>query len=284
MLFLPVLLLTSSCTYTFYPAASDHVHPGAIVKVSNISGVLNETSGLEMIDDRFVTFNDSGGEPALYVFGRNDTEPSCVVLEGAENADWEDIAFDGLTFYVADIGNNFGRRDTLVIYMVGAEAIDNGAPATVNGRITFSFDEPVSRTLTGMYSHDCEAMFFFEDSLYLFSKDWVTRNTRVYVLPAEVGHYHLRARTSYPVDALITGADIDTLKREVVLVGYKQKAPLLIKYGFGDDPAIIESGGRVRRYPRLKGTQMEGVCYDDSGNIFITSEKRLYKQALYRAY
>jgi hypothetical protein len=281
---LPLLLMISSCTYTFYPATSGHPQPGSVVKVTTLSGVLHETSGLEIVDGSFVSFNDSGGEPALYTFDRNGDTPDTVLVEGAENVDWEDIAFDGSTIYIADIGNNFGRRDTLAIYMVSAEAIDGKAPANISGIITFSFDELVSTTLAGMYSHDCEAMFFYEDSLYLFSKDWVTRNTSVYKLPAEEGHYRLKSCNRYAVDALITGADIDPVRREVVLVGYKNRAPLLIRYGYTDDPAIIESGGKVRRYPRLKGTQMEGVCYDRSGNIFITSEKRLYKQALYRAY
>lgn len=60
--------------------------------------------------------------------------------------------------------------------------------------------------------------------------------------------------------------------------------PLLIRYSFDDDPAVIIHWGKARRFHGFAGTQMEVVCYDRSGNIIISSEKTVIGPALYRAF
>ncbi|MEX0986943.1 MAG: hypothetical protein WD052_05645 [Bacteroidales bacterium] len=281
---LPLALTAGSCTYNFYPASCDYPTTGPLKRITTLSDTLNETSGLASTGNGFVSFNDSGGEPALYTFTSNSSNLTKTIIQGATNVDWEDIAFDGTSFFIADVGNNFGTRDTLVIYKI--PALKPEGELSINGadKITFTYDEEKTVSSRGFYSHDCEAVLAYGDSLYLFAKDWVTLNTRVYVLPKTQGHYQVKSRVTYPVNALITGADIDIGKREVILSGYRYLFPVLIRYSFISDPAIIECGGRGRRYPSLSGTQVEGVCYDESGNIFVTSEKRVFKQALYRAY
>lgn len=280
-----LLFLTAyACTYTFYPVACDYPTSGKISKVTTLPNTLNETSSLEYQDGNFVTINDSGGEPALYFFSDSSSVLQKTLIRNATNADWEDIAYDGDYFYIADVGNNFGTRDTLVIYKIAAKNVQANQASEKVEYISFSYNEEVSRTEAGMYSHDCEAVFAYGDSLFLFSKDWVTLHTRVYVLPKTPGHYHVRSKITYPVKALITGADIDIVKDEVVLLGYRNMVPVIIRYSFDKVPSLITCGGKGRRYPRLAGTQMEGVCFDESGRIFITSEKRLYKQAIYRVY
>ncbi len=284
LLLFPIFPVMVSCTYNFYPAACEYPTSGPLRKTAELPDQINETSGLARNDGAFITFNDSGGEAALYRFSDSGSFLNKTSIPNAINADWEDITFDGSHYYVADVGNNFGSRDTLVIYKVKLEGTGT-SDFTENAEIiSFSYSDTASHTEKGWFSNDCEAIFFFNDSLYLFAKDWVTFSTRIYVLPSYPGHYVLSPRTAYQVNALITGADINLLLHEVVLVGYRWLMPVVIRYGFRDDPAYIECGGKARKYPRLAGTQVEAVCYDEAGNIFISSEKRLYKQALYRAY
>lgn len=282
---LPLLFAATSCTYTFYPTSCEYPVAVAMKKTASLSDSLIETSGLAFQDSLFISFNDSGGDPALYFFNDAGSVLQKTMVRNAVNADWEDITYGGGYYYVADVGNNFGTKDTLQIYKIPAAGA--GLPGFLDaaGVISFSYDEPVSRTGRGLYSHDCEALFVYGDSLYLFAKDWVHLETRVYVLPADAGHYRIKSKVAYPVNALITGADIDRSSKEVVLVGYNKKLiPVIIRYGFNEDPAVISCGGTARRFLRYAGTQMEGVCYDPAGRIFVTSEKRLYRQALYQAY
>ena len=283
LLILPLMAFFSSCTYTFYPAECAYPVTGFMKKTAVITDSLVETSGLVTSDSVFISFNDSGGEPALYYFNRDGNLLQKTVIQHATNADWEDIASDGSYFYIADVGNNFGSRDTLTIYKVPFSKLGEQDILSMAGRISFEYDEPVDKNDRGLYSHDCEAMFVFDDSLNLFAKNWVSHGTRVYVLPAQPGHYKLKARMTYPVEALITGADIDPERSEVVLVGYRRFMPVLIRYSYLDDPAFIECGGKGRIYPRWLGTQTEGVCFGPGDRIYVTSEKRLYKQALYLA-
>lgn len=283
-LFFMYIPLLSSCTYTFYQAAEPYPVSGAMRRVSVLPDTLNETSGLLEKDGAFFSFNDSQGEAAIFRVNSNSEMLNKTMLMNVTNADWEGIAMDEAFFYIADVGNNFGSRDTLVVYKIPAEEISLGSTEAYAERITFSYDEEVSRTSSGYYSHDCESIFSFGDSLYLFAKDWVTLGTRVYVLPKIPGHYKVQSRVSYPVNALITGADIDLEKREVVLIAYRNFIPIIIKYSYISDPSVIQGGGKARIYPMKIATQTEGICFDEEGNIYISAEKRIRKQALYRAY
>jgi hypothetical protein len=280
----PILSITVSCTYTFYSASCEYPVTGSVRKVTNISDTIKETSGIIWSDGSFHTFNDSGGDPSIYSFSDSCSYLRITRIENATNVDWEDVAYDGEHLYIADAGNNFGRRDTFVIYKFRAAELLYYSNIQNVFRITYSYNEELSRNPAGFSSHDCEAMVAYGDSLYLFAKDWVTLNTRVYALPQKVGHYEINSKVCYPVKALITGADINVADNEMILVGYRNAIPVIIRYKFGENPALIECGGKARRYPRWMGAQVEGVCYHGSGNIYITSEKSLYKQALYRVY
>ena len=89
-----------------------------VIKVDPISDSLIESSGLQMAGNYLWSFNDGGNSPTLY---RIDTLTNLilqrVILSGASNVDWEDIAFDGNYFYIGDFGNNLnGARTDLKIY------------------------------------------------------------------------------------------------------------------------------------------------------------------------
>lgn len=275
----------SSCSYTFYSAGCDYPVPGALHKLANLHPALNETSGIIEIDSLYYTFNDSGAEAEVFSFSEHSSIIQKTIISNATNIDWEAIAYDGDYFYLADVGNNFGTRDTLTIYKIPADGIKHRDPvSTASEIISFSYNEEVFKNSTGWYSHDCEAIFAYGDSLYLISKDWVGNSARIYTLPKEPGHYNIEHRNSYHVDALITGSDVNIETKEVAMVGYRNYVPVLIVYSFEEDPSLIKCGGKVRKYPLRIGAQVEAVCFDENGRIMITAEKQLYKQALYTTY
>ena len=82
-----------------------------------------ETSGLIFLNDKLITHNDSGNEPALFELDTVSGEITRkVIVRNATNVDWEDICFDDAYIYIGDIGNNSGSRTDLKIYRV---SIDN---------------------------------------------------------------------------------------------------------------------------------------------------------------
>ena len=249
---------------------------------------VNETSGLLYLDGKFWTFNDSGGEAALYCMDEDGRLLHKLVVENASNVDWEDVAGDSLWVYVADVGNNFASRDTLSIYRIPLEALrssvgNSGVSYTTHeGIIELSYSEKPEQTSRGWSSLDCEALLSWGDSLYLFSKNWVDQSTSVFVLPKDPGHYWLSSCTTYPARLLVTGADLDPVNNKVSLVGYRQYMPVVLSYGFSASPAVLDCGGRARIYPLRVGRQVEGICYDTKGKLYISSERSLKKQSLFR--
>jgi hypothetical protein len=278
-----LILPLSSCTYRFYPADCEMPLPGKLVQQNRLDTAVAETSGLIYLDGSFWTFNDSGGEAALY---RIDPESGSVIrktlISNALNVDWEDICMDEQYIYVADVGNNYAGRDTLVIFRILSDKLLSGAEEIEHeGFITLSFDEAPLRNRKGLSSLDCEALFAYRDSLYLFSKNWVDGSTSVFVVPSVPGHYRLTVRFSYKAKFLVTGADINRSAREVSLVGYRSYMPVVVRYSYEDDPAAVLCGGKARIYPLKAGRQVEGICYDSRGKLFISAERSLHKQALF---
>ena len=106
-----------SCTYniTTYTAP---------IKIDPISDSLAESSGLQMAGNSLWSFNDRGGTATLY---RIDTVANIllqrIILLGAQNTDWEDIAFDGTYFYIGDFGNNASGDRTDLTHIAAKTAI-----------------------------------------------------------------------------------------------------------------------------------------------------------------
>jgi hypothetical protein len=279
-----IALLFSSCTYRFFPAECDVPMPGRLVQQTRLDSTVEETSGLIYLDGSIWTFNDSGGEPALYrIDPNNGSVIRKTIISKALNVDWEDIAMDEHYIYVADVGNNYAGRDTVVIFRIDSGELLSGATEMDHaGIITLSYEEELARSNKGRSSLDCEALFAYRDSLYLFSKNWVDASTSVFVIPALPGHYNLKHSIRYEAKMLVTGADINSHTKEVSLVGYRSYMPVVITYTYDEDPALVDCGGKARIYPLRAGRQVEGICYDNKGSLFISAERSLQKQALFK--
>jgi len=276
--------LLPSCSYRFYPSDCDYPLPGNLHKRTTLDSALVENSGLLCMDSVIWTFNDSDGEAALFAVDVCDGSLiRKTIIRNAVNVDWEDITEDETHIFVADVGNNYASRDTLTIYRILRNQILSGDTEVLHdGIITVSFTGEVLRTKSGLSSHDCEALLAFGDSLYLFSKDWVGATTSVYVLPKYPGHYTLSPVITYMAGFQVTGADLFPGSRQVSLVGYRNFIPVILSYEFENSPAIIACGGKARLYPLKAWRQVEGICYDSVGRLWISSEMSLKKQTLFR--
>lgn len=276
--------LVSGCSYRFFSVGCEKPVPGKLVKYTELDLTVAETSGLLYLDGLIWTFNDSGGEAALYGFDQNSGNViRRTIIRNASNTDWEDIAEDDKYIYVADVGNNHADRDTVYIYRISKSGLLSGEPSINHeGIISLTFDEEVVQNSEGYSSHDCEAIFAYGDSLYLFSKNWVDASTSVFVIPKEPGFYRTQHKYRYEARILVTGADLFPGKNQVALVGYRNYHPIVITYGYNNDPGKIDCGGRARKYPFRKGRQVEGICYDPEGGIFISAERGVQKQTLFK--
>jgi hypothetical protein len=260
------------------------VGPELSGQVGSLDNMLYENSGLIRYDGKLWTINDSGGDAVLFAVDEATGKAlQAVRISNARNEDWESLAQDENHIYICDVGNNYGRREVLRIYRIAKDSIPGSGNAELSAEIiSFTYagrgeNNPLKRS-----PYDCEAVFALGDSLYLFSKDWEGYSTTLYTCSTGPGEYKLEPRISYPVDGLVTGADISPDSSFVVLCGYKDFIPLV--WVIRDFNTADYSHGRIFRfnYPSLTNLQTEGVAVISPERVYISCEKTEYPAALYR--
>ena len=272
-----------SCTYN----STSYTPP---LKADPINDTLVESSGLQWAGNTLWSFNDGGGAAAIY---RIDTLSNAILqrvyLQGASNIDWEDIAFDGLYFYIGDVGNNAnGARTDLTIYKFPLSAIpDYGSnpvitiPTSQISRIYFTYnDQPQPPLATGSNytAFDCEAMLVDDGKIHLFTKNWISLNSTHYVIPSvEPGTY-----TALPVEILetnylVTGADKAMGNNVVTLLGYQNTGTALhfmhLLSGYSGGYYFNGNKRRIDLPDVSVMGQAEGICFRNGYYGYISNEK-----------
>lgn len=141
-------------------------------KISELDTVLSEISGLTFLNDStLLAHNDSGNEPELFVLNLKGEIQKKIHVIGAKNRDWEDITSDGKNYvFLADFGNNNNRKKKFQIYRFSISDIlekDSILPS----EITYSYPDQVAFPPAEQDLHyDAEALAFYRDSLYVFTK------------------------------------------------------------------------------------------------------------------
>ena len=253
-----------------------------IKKYHKISRKVDETSGLIIFQDNFLTHNDSGGEPTLYKIDKNTGKViGRIIITNAKNRDWEDITQDENYIYVGDFGNNGGYRKDLCIYKIDKEEVKAQDDSVFAEKITFHYAEQDNFKRRSLkHNFDCEAMTVYGDEILLFSKNWKNQKTRLYKIPKEAGDYELKAFQRCDVNGLITGASYNKKWNTLCLIGYRDYRPfMVIDYNF---TGRLENSKRIGIKKR-RFSQTEGIFLDDDGIIYISSEKtKRFHQNIYR--
>jgi hypothetical protein len=180
---------------------------------------LTECSGLLNYNNRLWGQVDNGSASLYEMDSLTPAALDSVSISNAVNQDWEDLAASDSFIYIGDFGNNFGNRLNLHVLRIASSGFGTASSAIAD-TINFSYPDQVTFTSAlNNNSFDCEAFFYYHDSLHLFTKDWVTKWTKHYVIPAVPGIYSALLIDSMDAGGLITSADIvnDSL---IVLLGY----------------------------------------------------------------
>jgi hypothetical protein len=235
--------------------------------------IINETSGLEFYNNNFITHNDSGGEPSLYVFNEMGEVIETVGLNKnpdfeIENNDWEDITNDNEYLFVADTGNNFGNRDNLNIIRVS-----KGTDFMVDGIIKISYSDQESFFPRPKHKYDAEAIIVIEDKIALFSKDRESLNTDLYLVDKnQNGSQILTSEVSYDVDTLITGGDFDEDRNLLALVSYNSNGNQYLLLFENFELNNLENNTYKKFKIPLEQAQIEAVKIIDEKTFWVTSE------------
>ena len=224
------------------------------------------TSTLFFLDGRLWTCNDHG-QLRLYALDTLTGPVDSTVDLGVKVYDLEEVTQNDSCLYFGDFGDNRGVRKDLRILRLAKEDFRQGRYRF--DTIAFSYPDRASGTLARNF--DCEAFVVLGDSLYLFTKQWVSQGSTIYVLPATPGSYKARRSTTLDTRGLVTGACYLGDSRHLVLLGYT-----LILYPFvyivDDFEGWHMGNGRRVQLDIPLGTQAEGIASSDGRNFFLTNE------------
>lgn len=241
---------------------------------------IRETSGLLVLNDKIITHNDSGDDPKLYELNAGTGAIERVItISNASHIDWEDITMDDDYIYIGDIGNNNGNRTDLRIYKINKDDFESSETITAE-IINFSYEDQTDFTsLPNANNFDAEALTVFDDSLIIFTKNWLNFQTNVYQIPKTPGTHAATRISRGNVQGLITGATISSENPDLFfLSGYDASLiPFLIVIPENRAPGtdIFNNGfTKVSLENDLEeGSQVEGIFSYALNKLYISREK-----------
>lgn len=240
----------------------------------NVPAEVEETSGLVLYNNALFTHNDNSDVNLYALDSITGSVLQTLSITGSVNQDWEELAQDSDYFYIGDFGNNVsGNRVNLHILKINKQSLLSGNAEVGQINFTYSNQTDFSSQNNNATDFDCEAMVVSQDSIYLFTKQWVSKKTSVYVLPKTPGTYTAQFKTTYDVNGLITGATYLEDKKLIVLSGYSSLVSpfLYLLYDFKEHDFF--SGNK--RKVGMSGSsfhQVEGIATANGTDYFVTNE------------
>ena len=253
------------------------------ILIGDLPSALNENSGLIYWDDKLVTFNDSGGANKIYLIDTNGVNiVQEITISNAQNIDWEAIAQSSDSIYVGDFGNNAGSRQNLCIYGISKSDIlltTNNSVVGVKSQFNYA-DQVVFSGQYENHNYDCEAFFYHNDSLHLFTKNWGDLYTKHYVLPSSNQNvFSASVKDSLYVDGLITDASLDSINNRILLLGYKNNGSnfytsfVYLLFDYSANNYFSGNKRRIEIGSMLEVSQTEGISWSDSLTGYISAEE-----------
>lgn len=275
---------TSGCTdpqaTNYSPAATLNdgsciYNPGSVVPAATINlGIsLNETSGLIVWNNRLWTHNDSEDINIYALDTLNGDILQSYALTGTINNDWEEISQDDDYLYIGDFGNNAtGNRQDLKILRVSKISLLANSPEIDEIRFSYSDQTDFRDAGANNTDYDCEAFIISSDSIFLFTKQWISDKTSVYSLPKTPGTYIAEKKSTYDVEGLVTGSVYLEPERLIVLCGYSKLLEpfVLLLYDFNNSNFF--NGNRRKISVSLPYHQIEGIATNDGLKYYLTNE------------
>lgn len=238
---------------------------------------LKEVSGIALSQDQKTIWaiEDAGNKNVVYGLNRQGELVNDVLVENAENNDWEDITKDASgNIYIGDFGNNENDRQNLSILKLDLKS-DSQKSTKVIQTTKFHYEgqtefPPKKSNLL----YDCEAFVEKDGSFYLFTKNrskGFDGTFLVFQIPNKEGDFEakligkLKLEGGYS-DAAITSAAINS-KNEIVLLTHKN---IHVLSGF---TANDFNSAKIQKMPLNHNSQKEAVVFVDDKTLLIADEK-----------
>lgn len=246
------------------------------VRLGEISGIAPSRYS----DGIFWVHNDSGGEARLFAVDSSGRTLATVLLTGAANRDWEDIASATLGgeswLYVGDIGDNDRLRDAVTVYRVREPAV---ASAWRDSTMARTAESARFRYPDG--ARDCEALMVDarDGAVLLLEKNGTTCGVYRAAWPGDGGEAVLARIAVFRIPLelsflrLVTAADLHPNGRRVLVRTYTT----LFEYetAAGNPLQAVFDSTAARTLPTPGLTQSEAACYSRDGTDIVTTTEGL---------
>ncbi len=309
--FLPVLgalsALFTILALLAYPIHSHRQDPIPLTPIARVEHPpIDEMSGIaksRTYEGVFWVHNDSGDRPRIFAIrldgsvvcpapSQSDSDAHAqstplayegIQIEGATHIDWEDIAIDGDTLYIADMGNNFNTRRDLTLYVLKEPNPTTTTKTPILKRIPVAYPDQTEFPPKDRWHFDCEALFVYQGKLYVLTKhrpagqpNTAEPSTTLYRLDSEhTDRVNLLVKVdSHPnLGGWVTAAAMSPDERTLaVLCQAPEQSVWLFERPEAGDQFL--SKGKARQIKFQNGKQCEAIEWLDAHHVLIANEQR----------
>lgn len=237
---------------------------------------LSEVSGIAIDTTNNVIWmvNDSGNKPVLFGIDGSGKIARTIKIK-AKNRDWEDLTMDpDGNLYIGNFGNNSNDSKKLSILKIAADSLKKNSNTLVPEVIKFRYPDQKKYPPKKSKRHfDCEAFFFHNDSLYLFTKSRAPKSkgkTNLYTLPTEGGNYKAKFKSSFNTcdepQCWVTSADINSKGDKMAILTENS----VFVFSNLDSKDFFKT--KPKRYRFSYESQKESVAFKNDSTLFIADE------------
>lgn len=275
---LRTLIFSACILWSCNPKAQDAPKNDELKVEFSLPKKLKEVSGIALSKDKQTIWaiEDQGNKNRVYGLDMKGQQVADVLVENAENTDWEDITADTLgNIYIGDFGNNDNNRQDLAILKLD---LQNTGQKTTKAVQTTRFHYEGQTEFPPKKSnwlYDCEAFVEMNGNFYLFTKNrskGFDGTFLVFQVPNREGDFEakligkLKLNGKYS-DAAITSAAINSTKDKIVLLSHKN---IHVLSGFKADDF---NTAKIEKISLNHNSQKESVVFLNDKTLLIADEK-----------
>ncbi|KPE49711.1 hypothetical protein [Chryseobacterium indologenes] len=275
---LRILILSACILWSCNPKAQDTPKSDELKVEFSLPKKLKEVSGIALSKDKQTIWaiEDQGNKNMVYGLDMKGLQIADVLVENAENRDWEDITADTQgNLYIGDFGNNDNNRQDLAILKLD---LQNTGQKTAKAVQTTKFHYEGQTEFPPKKSnwlYDCEAFVEMNGNFYLFTKNrskGFDGTFLVFQVPNREGDFEAKLIGKLKLDgkysdAAITSAAISSTRDKIVLLTHKN---IHVLTGFKADDFSMS---KIQKIPLNHNSQKEAVVFLDDKTLLIADEK-----------
>jgi len=275
---LRIVILSAFLLGSCNPKSQDSVKSDELKVEFSLPKKLKEVSGITLSKDKKTIWaiEDQGNKNVIYGLDQKGNLTNDILVENAENHDWEDTTADSQgNIYIGDFGNNDNNRQNLAILKVDLK--DNSQKSTKVIQTTkFHYEGQTEfPPKKSNWLYDCEAFVEMDGNFYLFTKNrskGFDGTFLVFQIPNKEGDFEAKLVGKLKLDggysdAAITSATINSTKDKIVLLNHKN---IQVLTGFSPNDF---STTKIQKISLNHNSQKEAIVFLDDKTLLIADER-----------